>query len=508
MNIADAIETHARQHPGAHAILRGDWTLTYAETDAAVNRVVVELAGRGVLPGQVVGTLLPTLPLHLIVILAIARLGAVLLIIHPNATPERLNAVAARFRLSAIVASRADVDIEVDGCQVIGAERNWLRSPGPGGAPHPATSANAGLPWCIALTSGTTGVPKGVLRTHAEFLDISGRQRPFMKIGPESRFLCRMGMHTMAILARMLNHLHAGGAVVFARDDLDEALEDIDLHRVTHSFVSPAMLGNWLNALPSKRQPFGSLTHLLVGGGGMPEPLRRQVAERITPNLMVSYGTTETWFAALADAETVRLHPGTAGRVLPWIEAQAVDDTDRPLPAGEPGVLRFRGAGVAAGYHGAAEEPMAMSKAFRNGWCYVGDIGRVTADRLLYVDERVDDVINVGGPKINASAIEKLLLTHPDVADVAAVGMTEHGGRQWLAAAVVARGEFDARRLLQHYLAHGGQYASLIRFIPVRRLPRNAMGKVVKHELVQWITRRMSTQASPQSSDDTESGRA
>ena len=183
------------------------------------------------------------------------------------------------------------------------------------------------------------------------------------------------------------------------------------------------------------------------GGGTLPETLRKRAQARITPNLYMVYGATETWLLALADPRTLEAYPGTAGKVLPWIEAQAVDEADRPLPAGESGVLRFRGKGVASGYHGVPEDPTGMHKAFRNGWCYVGDVGRVTAEGLLYVEGRVDDVINVGGPKINSSVVEGVLLSHPDVKEVAAFGVRSPEGRDWLVAAVVPACRHRVHRL-------------------------------------------------------------
>ena len=198
-----------------------------------------------------------------------------------------------------------------------------------------------------------------------------------------------------------------------------------------------------------------------------------------------SYGTTETGTLARADRELRRRYPGCAGRLVPWIEAQAVDDEDRPVAPGRSGVLRYRGEGVAHGHFGSS-----ASSTFRDGWCYPGDIGRVTDERIIYLEDRVDDRINLGGPKYSASAIEAALSAHPDVLEAAVLGITSAAGAIELVAAVVARHDrLDADALRRHCVSHKVAPASM-RVVRVEELPRSELGKLMKAELRQRLAGR------------------
>jgi acyl-CoA synthetase (AMP-forming)/AMP-acid ligase II len=193
---------------------------------------------------------------------------------------------------------------------------------------------------------------------------------------------------------------------------------------------------------------------------------------------------------ALADPQTMAQHPDAAGRFLDWVEAQVVDEHDRPLPEGQSGILRLRGEGVAQGYYGIAPDDHAQ-RGFRDGWCYPGDMARIASGRLLYIEGRIDDIVTLGGPKINVAAIETLLASHPGVREAAVFGTSGSLGKQFLVAAVVADESVGLAALARHYRDGGGKHGDILRLVRVPRLPRNAAGKVLKQELRQHIRARM-----------------
>jgi acyl-coenzyme A synthetase/AMP-(fatty) acid ligase len=203
------------------------------------------------------------------------------------------------------------------------------------------------------------------------------------------------------------------------------------------------------------------------------------MVEQLTPNVFMNYGTTETGMVAVGNPELLHRRPDSVGRVVPWARAQIVDEQDRPLPAGEAGILRFRSIGAADGYY---RNPAASAKTFRDGWVYPGDIARLLPDGALVIESRIDDVINVGGIKVEPAGIEDALNRHPDVIEAAVFGAKDRDEREILFAAVVLRGAVDEQALIRHCEEQVGRPVPR-RIITVRELPRNEMGKVVKHEL-------------------------
>jgi len=480
VNIVDFIEEQARLRPDAPAILRGDMTLSFARLAGAVRRAAAILAGQGVRAGAVVGTALNTTPLHLVTLLALLRMGAIALPGRPITAAERWREFGARFGLAALVAERAHPGVPQ--LLTIRPDASWARDYGGGESPAPHHPGGEQL-YLIAQTSGTTGPPKAVARTHAGFLALRGRLSELLGVGRESRFLVRMDIQNQVIVLHSLRHLCAGGAVVFADAPLESAFRAIERHGATHTIISPFILCQWLAALARPHAPFASLAHLIVAGGELPGALVREAEERVSPNLVNMFGSVEMGVGALGDRATRARYPGSAGRLVPWLEAQAVDDEDRPLPPGESGRLRFRGESVVTSYHGPEAGSRSADGVFRDGWCYTGDVGRVTAERILHLEGRADDEINLGGPKLQAREVEAILAGHPDVLEAAAFALGAETGQARLMAAVVPRGRFDAAALRRHYAERGGALPELLTPVRVQELPRNAMGKVLKQEL-------------------------
>jgi acyl-CoA synthetase (AMP-forming)/AMP-acid ligase II len=482
MNVADIIESGARSRPHAPALLRGDWQMTYAEAAAALRHIAGALAREGVAASTLVGVSMTDPALAVLGVLAIARLGAIAVPLHPDNPRTRRNAIAAHFGFAAFLTDARSRSAAK--ARTILAEASWLEArASTADAPrHPGGEH----PWSVTLTSGTTGVPKGVARTHAGFFRLSALQQPLYELGTESRFLCLMDIHNTPVIKFALDVLAGGGALVFLERKFPGGALPIERHRVTHVFASPVIMQIWLKARPAGRPRFDGIRRLIVGGGKLSPALGAAIAERITPNLYPGYGAAEVGVVAFAGPETRARHPDAAGRIVPWIEAEVVDEGGHPLPAGERGALRMRGEGVATGYYGLSAAQ--AGPRFKEGWFYPGDIARIGEERLLFIEGRVDDdSLNVGGPKINAAAVEAVLAEHPGVREAAVFSLNTPAGKTRIVAAVAVRGALDKAALIRHYRKRGGPYSEKLSIVRVKKLPRNAMGKVLKQELKRSI---------------------
>jgi acyl-CoA synthetase (AMP-forming)/AMP-acid ligase II len=482
MNVSDIMARRAQQAPRRPAFLKGDWGMSNAQAEAAVEHVASILHGHGLRAGDLVGLSAKVNPVaSVLAILGLARLGAILVPVLPSTNEEKRSVIAEHFKLAAIITGASDPGAGAAPRIVVDA--GWLKP----GAVKKAVPRHAGgeHTWIITLTSGTTGAPKGVPRTHESFLKVSRLQNSLARLKPDARFLSFMDMHNGPAIKRTLRHLSAGGPVVFLDRKFPGSKLPIDEHRVTHIYASPAMMQKWLEVRPRGRPVFRTVQQLVVGTGAVPPELGREIVERITPHLYLNYGTTETGSAALLDPQTRERYPEATGRIVPWVEAEIVDENDQPLPAGQPGMIRFRGEGVARGYWGVESGQASEQRGFRNGWFYPGDAARIEAGGLLYVQGRIDDIINLDGPKVNALEVEGILARHPDVREAAVFGARASDGQMCFVAAVAVRGAFDAPALVRHYAEQGGKYRQQLRVVQVDALPRSGAGKVVKHELKQ-----------------------
>jgi long-chain acyl-CoA synthetase len=484
MDLMQLIDRQAQVRPEAIALIRGASVVTFWQLAGAIRNLATHLAAQGIAPGDRVGIAMGQTPFHVIVILALARIGAVSLPVHARHPAGTRKAIVDHFTPVTIVAGREKDRVE--GCSLLLADPSWLRKPAE--AKLPPTDEDMGdRAWRINLSSGTTGLPRGVLRTHNDLVTQILFEASVVRFDAATRFLCAMDINLGASLRRVLRHLTAGGAVIFTESTSWDAVEGVlASNQPTHSFVSPGFLSGRIRELGERRAPCPALTYVAVGGGCLSPALRQRVAEQITPNVFSVYGSTESGWMAMQYPDDPQLEPESVGRVVPWAEMQVVDAGDNPLPAGEQGHLRFRGHGFATSY---CENPEATARFFRNGWFYPGDIGRVSPRGFLFIDTREDDMLNVGGLKVMPGESEGVLAAHPAVAEAAVFRTASASGEEFLVAAVVKREEVDDKALLEYCREKLGP-RSPHRVVSVRELPRDAMGKVLRGALVKKIKSR------------------
>lgn len=486
MNLVDVIEARARAAPHAVALVYGVRSMmSYQRFVTAVRQLAGAFVARGVTPGDVVGVCMIGSPLHLIALLALARAGAVSVAVHPKLPKARKQDVVAEYDLVAVVSDQARS--EVDSIPWIVLDESSIEEGSGAGTWRAGMETGDGDRAChIGLSSGTSGGrPKGTMRTHGQILNIALLQQTIIDMGRNSRFLVAMDLNLSTFLFRVLRHLIAGNAIVFplSTGDPGSVLDAMDRHAVTHVMASPNIVARWVEGLRNPWPCAPGIEHLMVVGGRVPPALQRDIGERFTPQLHVGYGSTEAGLITLADTGLLRRHPESVGRVVPWGRLQIVDDEDRRIPAGHSGIVRFQSGIAGAGYY---RNPEQSARVFRNGWIYPGDIGRLLPDGALVIESRVDDVINIEGAKVDPVGIEDALAGHPDVVEAVVFSAKRAGQPERLYAAVVVRDAFDEQALLAYCRDRVGPMAPGA-IVALREFPRNAMGKVLKHELAALV---------------------
>lgn len=350
---------------------------------------------------------------------------------------------------------------------------------------RPFVSADGEEPVVILYTSGTTGVPKGVMLSHRMITwnaintqiswglresDITPTFAPFFHAG---------GLN---VLTTPLYHL-GGTVVLLARSSPQAILREIEQERCTVVFAVPTVFQSMLEHPAFASTDCSSLRFCVTGGSPCPLPLIQGYAARGL-EFRQGYGLTEVGVNcfSLAPEDAVR-KAGSVGRPVFHARARIVDAEDRPVVPGEIGELVLAGPHVCSGYW---RRPEATAEAYRGGWWHTGDLVRCDSEGYYWIVGRKKDLFISGGENIYPAEIENVIATHPGVLEVAVVSLADARWGEVGMAIVVPRVEgslssadiltYCANKLARYKLPRSVRFASA--------LPRNAMGKVIKAELL------------------------
>jgi len=340
----------------------------------------------------------------------------------------------------------------------------------------------------IIFTSGTTGLPKGVLTAHAQATQVFGDWATRVDLRPGDRYLIvNPFFHTFGYKAGWAACLVRGATIVpMATFDVAEMVRQIEVSRITFIPGPPTIYQSLLQELAGdKPRDFSSLRVAVTGAAPVPPALVERMRHELgMSNIVNGYGMTECGAIAMTmpgdDAETVA---NTCGFPLPGIEVRCVDDGGHDQPAGTPGELWVRGHAVMRGY---LDDPAATAEAIdADGWLHTGDIGTIDQRGYLAITDRKKDLFISGGFNVYPAEVEKLLAANPVIAVAAVIGVPDERMGEVGKAFVVLRPGATASELdLSTWArAHMANFKVPRSFSIVTDLPRNAAGKVMKTEL-------------------------
>ncbi|QNH16239.1 non-ribosomal peptide synthetase [Xanthomonas sp. SS] len=463
--------------------------ISYSALNAQANRVAHWLRGEGVGPGQRVGLCVERSLDMLVGVLGILKSGAAYLPVDPAYPQERVEAMLVDGEVEHVLAHASVLE-----ALALLAERTLLlldaelRTPLMAGYPQtdptdtgvdPAHAAYA------VFTSGSTGVPKGVLNTHRGLVNLALYQRQALAVGPASRVLAFGSISFDGGVFEWLLALAHGGSLHICSEDDRHSVQRLSAllvrERITHAAIPPALLAQ----MPLERDY--ALQLLIVAGEACDEGLAWRWAERC--RVVNSYGPSEAAVAA-THAEIVPQSPVTLGRALPNVEAHVFNACGQPQPLGVPGELHLGGAGLALGYLG---RPALTAERFMphpegSGRLYrTGDLVRWLPGGELQFLGRADDQVKIRGFRVELGEVAQHLLAHPRVREAVAIVRDETGDAR-LVAYVVPAGDAWAhagRELREHMRARVPDYLVPVAVMVMEALPLNRNGKVDKAALPQ-----------------------
>jgi acyl-coenzyme A synthetase/AMP-(fatty) acid ligase len=448
--------------------------MTYAQLEYMLNALTRTVLQFGFQRGQVVGVLIGNKILHVVLSLALARIGLVTVSCRGRSLPKELGAVAVMTETSGPFAN-VDRIILVDG--------EWTR--GDGARLDDAQFATKRDELCrIILTSGSTGLAKGVAFSHGKMFEKNARldYTRLDRWSRSARMFCDLGLSSSLGFYYVLYMLSRGGMIMFLGEDTVGTLQALNLFDMENMATSPYGLAEYLKFYEAEPAFRCNFDHILVAGGALTKQLAARAWARMSPYLITTYGAAETGAVASGDARITTEVLGAVGFILPEAEAEIVDAEDRPLSRGKEGVVRVRTAQAADRYFG---DPETSARRFRDGWFYPGDFGYLRDDNLLVVGGREETRLNVGGDKINPEIVEEAIATFPAVADCAVISLGNELGIEEIHALIVPRAVFSETDLRQHCAARLQGVFIPVRFVVVEKIPRNDMAKIERGKLME-----------------------
>jgi long-chain acyl-CoA synthetase len=488
------LESAVARRPQGLALICGEERLSYAELDARVAEAAGGLRALGVEKGDRVAIVLGNGIAFVVVLYAVARLGAISVPLNTRHTLTE-NSHIIEDCAAKIVVHEADLADRVPAPDLIASLKHAVALPRDGrsrlaelrGSAPVGTAEAVGEEETatILYTSGTTGRPKGAMLTHLGIAHSVIHYRVTMRLTEDDRGLLAVPMsHVTGLIA--LVHLMVHCAATQVVMPAFKASEFIDLaarHRITYSLIVPAMFNLCLLA-PNLEE--ADLSHWRVSGYGgaiMPEATLERIAERLPKlKLLNCYGATETTSpAAIMPPEHTVARKEFVGLAVSCGDILVMDSGGVEAPRGEPGEIWIAGAMVVPGYF---NNPEATMREFAAGYWKSGDLGIMDEKGYLRVIDRLKDVINRGGFKIYASEVENVLLEHPAILEVAVVAKPCPVLGERVHAFVVLRQAVEGTELQRHCADLLSDYKIPETFRRLEgALPRNANGKVLKRNL-------------------------
>ena len=480
MNVTEVLSTLAIKSPDASAVLTPEASLSYRELDRAVSWVARSFREAGLATGELVAIDLPNQVQHLVSSLALARLGVGHVTFDVADPPPLQQQFARQVKIVATVTEKPGTSneppplieapfgdiLELKGLKPVEIE----------------TAGDANLPLMVLRTSGTlSGVPKFGLLSHATARPRIKAKGFALPEGPGTRYLSLGSLSFNSVKTRAFHCVLSGGCLALdgGLSEPRSVIDFIEAHDINYVSCSPVEAAKLLNIAKDGELLLPGVRAFRVGSTFIPQRLREDIQERLTPNLYVAYGITEIGTVSIALPTLVRTVCGVVGNLVPGIQAAIVDEDDVPLEAGVAGRLRLKSPGMIDGYMDAPED---TARVFRKGWFYSDDRVEFTRNRELIHHGRIDDLMIFDGININPAEIENALLRHPAVSEAAAFPMQSalHGDTPF--AAVVIKFPVSEGTLLSHCRSLLGAHAPEGLYI-ISCLPRNSAGKVLKREL-------------------------
>lgn len=498
---------HARVTPDKPALIHGPTgaAISYREMDERSNRLAQYLYALGLRPGDRFALLMENNMRYLEICWAALRSGLTAVPVNRFLTPQEVAYIVQDSDAKVLISSYAlrdtaaalltiDETPRLAHLMVDGTIDGWQSYEQAVAAHAPERLAEEWLGATMLYSSGTTGRPKGVVRAQAvgKVTDGPARREPMLsyKFASDTVYLSPAPLYHAAPLGYCLYTQYLGGTVVIMdKFDAAQALQMIEQYRITHSQWVPTMFVRMLKLADAERRAhdISSLRVAIHAAAPCPVEVKKQMIAWWGPILYEYYGASEGNGVTSIDSADWLAHPGSVGRTKLGV-LHICDEEGHELPAGQAGLIYFERDEAPFHYHNDPEKTRQAQHPLHPTWTTLGDIGRLDEDGYLYLTDRQSFMIISGGVNIYPQAIEDALTLHPDVLDVAVIGVPNaEMGEEVKAVVEVAPGvqpsESLALALIDFLRGKIGRHMIPRSVDFIDQLPRLPTGKLRKNEL-------------------------
>jgi acyl-CoA synthetase (AMP-forming)/AMP-acid ligase II len=473
-NLTDAIFRYAEERPNAPALIEGGTTVGYGELAFLVGGAMRYLLGLGVNPGDRIAVAMDNGIDHLVLAFALLRLGAVLIEVPPSRPAGYRTQAAAQFGIRFFLVE-ASVEPPLPIAPTVVVPFGWRRTLTVSGDDRRRDGGAA--PAALLLSSGSTGTPSGVLRSHAFLLHHCRHEAAIAVTGVISPdrpcpVLLPLPISYAGFLGAALAAILAGCSLVFVARFTDGG----ELARLVASWgdavlpTTPDICRSFVDQAPAGERLLPELRALMSMGQPLFADDKRAIVERVTPNLYDTFGAVGIGVVGILRPHEMLTKGRTVGRPAAGVEIEIVDAAGHPVPDGTLG--RFRARRRLA----EQDEPDAGAPP---AWTYTGDIARLDEDGYLELRGRATEIVTRRGIEIYPGEVEAALIGHPAIRDAAVVGLSAVGtGDNGLIAVVVRAGLVEPETLDRHCAATLPAEKRPDAFVFLNALPRLGTGKL------------------------------
>jgi acyl-CoA synthetase (AMP-forming)/AMP-acid ligase II len=499
VSVPEFVLQDARARGDKPALIDGDSgrVITYKELAESVERMAASLSARGFKKREVFAIFSPNVPEFPIALYAVATLGGTCTTINPLYTADevahQLKDAGAKYLLTvpALMEKAEEAAAEA------GIEEIFVIGKASGATPFASLlEGDAAVPevrinprediFALPYSSGTTGLPKGVMLTHYNLVANLCQQEPVNPIAETDTLLCILPLFHIYGMAVILNTgLHSGATIVMMqRFDLERVLKAMQDYGVTFAHLVPPIILALTKQAVVDNYDLSKLRAIFSGAAPLGESVTRACIERLNCRVRQGYGMTETSpVIHMSPNETELIKHGAVGRCIPNTECKIVDmETGAELGHNQEGEICMRGPQVMKGYLNRPEATASTIDA--DGWLHTGDIGYADEEGHFYIVDRAKELIKYKGFQVAPAELEALLLSHPAIADAAVIPCADEEAGEIPKAFIVMKGEASDEEIMSYVAEQVAPHKKIRRVERIEQIPKSASGKILRRVLV------------------------
>lgn len=494
MDVGAHVAHNAGRYARKTALIEGDRKLTYAGLDHASNRVANALLAWGAAAGDRIALVLPSTIDWVVIYVGIAKAGMTAVPLNYRLTPPEiammLDDSGARLVFTSGEMEALTLDATAPERRVlIDDAASYAGFLGDAGETAPGVEVSRDTTQAILYTGGTTGRSKGVMLSHENVFWNTLHELIDTRMHEDDNTLLLTPLHHAAALnCWLLPHLYLGAtATIMPKYDTADAIRAIAAHKVTNAFTPPSMARDIFNHPDAAKTDLSSFQRWYVGGANLSRGDRDKMHALIPGvEIFFQYGLSEAGVivSVLKEKDYERAPAGSIGRAFLNFDIKILRDDLTDADPNEVGEIAVRGPSVMQGYF---NNPEATRETFHDGWLRTGDMGSMDENGFLQFHDRKKDMVKTGGLNVYSQEVEQVILRHPDVREVAILGLPSEKWGEEVIAVIVCRngvpGDADAITAHARQELAGYKVPKRIFFIDYAEMPINYSGKIAKKEL-------------------------